>query len=236
MWELAPSPGAVEKLPGMVLRSKLNKLGYHQPLSDISAPLTEHLLGDLLRSAEGCRAVWARVEGREQEAHEWASRLRGLKLEQPRLLQENTELHRRLLGDGSAQDARLAALEARAREARGQLTHLRALQDQESHRGERLQQSVGELRARCTEMRRLRGAGALRGPAAVLEGPWRAPWLAIQRAPAAPDSGSIIDAGDAETDDAEELSRCVRELSVALADKRRRRAALVARLAAAEAQ
>ncbi|CAE8649833.1 unnamed protein product, partial [Polarella glacialis] len=95
----APTASSSSGSSFKALRAKLNSLNYFQPLSEESLALAEKLLEDILRSAENLRGLEKSALSRERESKERVAELKSLRWENPRLLKENTELHRRVLDD-----------------------------------------------------------------------------------------------------------------------------------------
>ncbi|CAL1172309.1 unnamed protein product [Cladocopium goreaui] len=94
---MARSPAKPSLSAFQALRSKLNGLSYVQPFSEESLALVERLLEDLLKSAESYRVLQRAVAKRETQTQEVVAELEVLHDEQPQLLRENVELHKRLL-------------------------------------------------------------------------------------------------------------------------------------------
>jgi len=226
------------ELSHKVLRSKLNGLSYFQPLSEESLALADRLLGDLARSSENLRALQRRIGDHERDIQEQSAELEALRREHPRLLKENTELHRRVLSDSQERERRSVGLAERLQAANGKLSHARLLHRQESLRAAALQQSSRLLHNHLRELER-RGAGS--GAAAAGVRP-RLPSISLW---GAPPQGSSADgcthhvrcvAGpiDEDAPNLAVLAACAPELTEELATMRSHRALAASRFVASE--
>lgn len=195
------------------LRSKLNSLNYYQPLSEDSVALAERLLHDLLRAAETFRQLQQRAAEREKEMKERLAELNALRWENPRLLKENTELHRRLLEDSGTHETRRTEWAARTEKSEQRLLHQQSLLEMEGTRALELRETLEQLRSRLMEMRSLDAGVGLstmpRAPSILIRGSTPPPPAPSEPLEDAPDEGELA-----------RLSEWVAGLSEALSTER----------------
>ncbi|CAE8712135.1 unnamed protein product, partial [Polarella glacialis] len=151
----APTASSSSGSSFKALRAKLNSLNYFQPLSEESLALAEKLLEDILRSAENLRGLEKSALSRERESKERVAELKSLRWENPRLLKENTELHRRVLDDSCGHRNQRKQWADRITAADGEIAHVQLLQQLGVSRGAEMRRSAELLRSQVSEMRRL---------------------------------------------------------------------------------
>lgn len=82
------------------VRSQLAEYQYFQPCGAESIPLVKRLLEDLTKSVEAFQQYKLRYESAQKDIQNKEDITTAYKRENPRLLKENNELHRRLIEDG----------------------------------------------------------------------------------------------------------------------------------------
>ncbi|OON22310.1 hypothetical protein X801_01784, partial [Opisthorchis viverrini] len=86
------------------LRSRLDQLGYSQPLSVDSLALVDRLLCDLLRVTHSFQQTSAELESQLELRSDFDEYIASYKAENGRLIRQNNELHKKLLQLEQAQD------------------------------------------------------------------------------------------------------------------------------------
>ncbi|TGZ61225.1 hypothetical protein CRM22_008099 [Opisthorchis felineus] len=102
------------------LRSRLDQLGYSQPLSVDSLALVDRLLCDLLRITHSFQQTSAELESQLELRSDFDEYIASYKAENGRLIRQNNELHKKLLQLEQAQDEEIHDLKLEFQRAKSQ--------------------------------------------------------------------------------------------------------------------
>ena len=138
--------------PNIVLRHRLDQLDYHEPFTQDSAALIQHLLADLIQTTETARRFKSQYESTVQEKNMADEQVAPLRNEILRLTQESNELHAQLIQLTDERDIKDRRAQQAARKLEAQTADLRFMASQYAKRVESEQKKADEARDRAEEI------------------------------------------------------------------------------------
>ena len=112
------------------LREELDALGYRQALGIESAALAQNLLSDLVATTDNYQELAERQSVLERELLVWQHQVEPLKRENSRLVRENNDLHKAMIGAAESAEAEKRRLEATLSATEASLAELRFVNTQ----------------------------------------------------------------------------------------------------------